>query len=348
MKYRTFPRSAFQTSVLGLGGAALGGDLYRADEAEVPRALRAAIERGVNLFDTADIYQMGVSERLIGRAAGRERHRLFLATKGGALFTPLGAVALKLRPYLRPVGSLLAGFRSPLVRAKNSQRRTDFSDRHLTRALHASLQRLGTDYIDLYQLHHPDTETLRRFDYQETLGRFKREGKIRFIGVSCDSVSDALVALGNSELDAVQLQISLLEPEALDELVPQALRRGVAVLARQPLAMGLLTDAEPAQTKAERLKHKEPAYAQRLARSRALRFLAVPGRTLAQAAVRYVLQVPGITTVLTGISSVAHLDENLGAVDAPELGEPELARIREIVGGAGESKPASHRAYSKK
>jgi aryl-alcohol dehydrogenase-like predicted oxidoreductase len=237
-----------------------------------------------------------------------------------------------LRPHLRPAASLLTPFKRRLVRAKNSRRLSDFSDRHLTRALDASLRRLGTDYIDLYQLHHPDTETLRNFAYQDTLGRFKREGKIRFIGASCDSVEDAVVALANPELDALQLRINLLDQKAIAVLLPQTQSRQVAVIARQPLAMGLLTDAST-ETKAERLESGKPLYQQRLKRAQALRFLTSDSRTMAQSALRYLLQLSGITLVLTGMSSRHHLDENLGAVDAPDLSEQEMARVQSIVCG---------------
>jgi aryl-alcohol dehydrogenase-like predicted oxidoreductase len=330
--YRPFGNSAFQTSVLGLGGAALGGDLFFVDEKEALGTLAIAMERGINFFDTADIYQMGVSERLIGRSFRHQRQRVFIATKGGARFTPLGTAALRLRPLLRPAASLLKPFKKKLLRAKNSQRQTDFSDRHLSDALHASLARLGTDYVDLYQLHHPPTEVLRNYEYQETLGRLKREGKIRFIGVSCDSVEDALVALSNPELDAIQLKISMLDQRAISTLLPESSRRGVAVIARQPLGRGLLTDAR-SETKAERLESGTAGYDQRLTHARALRFLATDRRTMAQSAIRYLLQVPGISLVLTGMSSLDHLQENLGALDVPELSAQEIARVESIFRG---------------
>ncbi len=332
MMCRPFGNSSFQTSVLGLGGAALGGDLFHVDEKEALRTLAIALERGINFFDTADIYQMGVSERLIGRAFGHQRQKVFIATKGGARFTPLGTAALRLRPWLRPAATLLKPLKKRLLRAKNSQRQTDFSDRHLTDALHSSLTRLGTDYVDLYQLHHPNTEVLRGCEYQQTLGRLKREGKIRFIGVSCDSVEDALVALSNPELDAIQLRISLLDQGAISALLPESNRRGIAVIARQPLGRGLLTDAR-SETKAERLESGKAGYDQRLAHAKALRFLATDRRTMAQSAIRYLLQVPGISLVLVGMSSLDHLQEGLGALDAPELNAEEIARVESIVGG---------------
>jgi aryl-alcohol dehydrogenase-like predicted oxidoreductase len=325
--YRSFANSPLQASVLGLGAAALGGDLFHVDEKEALRTLAIGVERGINFFDTADIYQMGVSERLIGRAFKRHRQSLFIATKGGARFTPLGNAALRLRPSLRPAASLLKPIKRRLLRAKNSQRRTDFSDGHLTDALHASLARLETDYVDLYQLHHPDSDTLRRYDYQATLGRLKREGKIRFIGVSCDSVEDALLALSNPELDAIQLKISMLDQGAISAFVPESNRRGVAVIARQPLGRGLLTDAR-SETKAERLESGKVGYDQRIAHARALRFLVNDRRTMAQAAIRYLLQVPGISLVLTGMSNLDHLQENLGALNAPELSEQEMGRVQ--------------------
>lgn len=330
--YRPFRDSAFQASVLGLGGASLGGDLYHTDEKEALRTLEIAAERGINFFDTADIYQMGVSERLIGRAFRGARDKVFIATKGGARFTPLGTLGLQLRPLLRPAASLLKPFKQRLLRAKNAQRRTDFSDGYLRTALHASLKRLGTDYVDLYQLHHPDTETLRSFGYQQSLDRLKREGKIRFIGVSCDSVEDALIALSNPELDAIQLRISMLDQDAMTRLIPESDRQGVAVIARQPLGRGILTDAR-SETKAERLESRKPGYEQRVAHARALRFLVNERRTMAQAAIRYLLQVRGIALVLTGMSSLDHLQENLGALAAPELSRQEMARVGSIIRG---------------
>jgi aryl-alcohol dehydrogenase-like predicted oxidoreductase len=111
--------SSFQSPVIGPGGATLGEDLFHVDGTEALTRLAIAAERGIKFFDTADIYQVRVSERLIGRAFREKRDKAFIATKGGARFTPLGKAGLRLRPFLRPAASLLKPFKRRLLRAKN-------------------------------------------------------------------------------------------------------------------------------------------------------------------------------------------------------------------------------------
>lgn len=326
MKQRAFGRTGWSIAKLGMGCAALGGGLHRKDDREALVTLDRALEAGVNFYDTASTYSQGRSEELLGRAFAGRRDRVIIASKVGMIYPSAIGFALRIKPLFRPVRELLRPVRSLLNRSKYSQRTGNFSAQHIERTIHQSLVRLQTEYIDLCQLHNPSPEELRRDDLCKPLERLKKQGKIRHYGISCARAEDALLAMEHPGIVSVQVPINLLDQDALPRVLPMARARGVAVIARVPLAQGLLTDATH-ETKAEQIAVDRGAVLERKRRAEMLRFLAIGDRTLAQAALQFVLQLSGVSVVIPGMATRRHLEENLRALDAPPLNADELALV---------------------
>ncbi|CAB4362962.1 MAG: aldo/keto reductase [Actinobacteria bacterium] len=294
MQTRVLGRSGMKVSALCLGTMTFGKE---ADE----EASRAIIDRylaaGGNFIDTADVYNRGVSEEIIGRALGARRDRIVLATKG-RLAT------------------------SDDVNDKGAGRR------HLTRALDASLRRLGTDWIDLYQVHWPDP-TVPLDETLSTLDSFVRSGKVRAVGLSNYLGQDLQKAIdlcdryGWAPVSSHQPQYSLLFREIELDTLPLCHSEHIAVLPWSPLGGGVLTGkyagvevvpegtrvaAAPPKLQANQLSEHN------LTVARAVGEVAADlGRTSAQVALNWVLHRPGVTAPILGARSVAQLDDNLAA-----------------------------------
>jgi aryl-alcohol dehydrogenase-like predicted oxidoreductase len=302
MRYRPFGGTDLRVSELGLGGGRLGATLRESTGREVTRMLQEAMDSGISFYDTADSYGQGKSEELIGDAFRDRRDRVVLLRST--------------RPLRRMV-----------YRVRSSQLSRDFSARHINDAADASLRRLQTDYIDLYQLHNPPTAVLRDGQVFAVLDRLRSAGKVRYYGVSCHTVEDALLALRDPGVAAVQVKLNLLDRRAIGGLLPEACRRRVAVIARQPLAGGFLTQS-PAELSLQAATMDQDRFQERLRAAGQFRYLAKGSRTLAQAAIQFALGQEGVAVVLPGISSVRHLREAIGALTAPPLTDQELAMIQ--------------------
>jgi aryl-alcohol dehydrogenase-like predicted oxidoreductase len=212
---------------------------------------------------------------------------------------------------------------------RHSQKQYDYSDQQLRTAVEASLTHLQTDYIDLYQLYNPTRPVLEAGDFIGTLESLKSQGKIRYYGVSCRTHEDALLCLNYPGISSVQLPVSLIEQAAIDSVIPCLAERKIAVIAREPLGQGLLT-ATRGRTLAEEGARSRDEINERKRRSVDFSVFAAPRRTMAQAALQFVLQVPGVSAVIPGIAKVEQLEENLGALDAPQLSKEEFARARSM------------------
>ena len=303
MKYRQFGNTGLRVSQLGFGCGQLAGTVERQDHKEAVRTLELALDRGVNYFDTADIYAQGRCEELLGKTFQRQRSSVILASKAGYRLSRAGSFAARLKPFVRPLLSIVPGLRKSAQKIRGSQMSQEFSGPYLRSALEASLQRLRTDYLDLFQLHSPSATVLEAGEYIETLEKLKAEGKIRYYGVSCATVSDAGHCLAHESISAVQIPVNLLNYDEASGFLKRARRSNLAVVARQPFASGVLA-GHPAGQK-----------------------LASPTRTIAQAAIQFTLQAPAVSLVLPGMSSRAHLEENLRAPEAPALTEDEIEAL---------------------
>ena len=333
MQSATLGKTGLLVSRLGVGGSAFGGGLFHRDDRETLALLDEGIGRGINFIDTSDNYSMGRSEALIGRAVRGRRAGLVIATKGGACFTKTGRLALAARPVIRPLRPLLAPWRRWLNLQRDRHKRYAYDAASLRRALEASLRRLGTDYVDVYQLYNPTPASGGLEEAFEFLERAKSEGKARAIGITVNHVEDALGILGRWTPDTIQFPMSMLDRSAREQLLPRCARDGIGLIARSVLAQGLLTDAR-GHVMADESSHID---LEKLARWRtecdALRVLVRPGRTLAQAATRYVWQQREVAVVLVGVVGSEQLRECLGAASALPLDVGDMARIEEISKG---------------
>src|SRR5215831_6362388 len=302
---RRFGRTDLEVSEFGFGCARIGG-IFQRDAADYLELLSAALDTGINFFDTADIYSQGESESLLGRAFRRRRNDVILASKAGYVLPVQRQMVARIKPLVRPLLRLIRLRRHHLPSAVRGSPVQDFSPAHLRRALEGSLRRLQTDFLDLFQLHSPPAEVVQRGEWLDAVHRFKQEGKIRYYGISCDSPDAAVAALRYPTLSAIQVSLSLLEQRAL-AVIAKAKEQEVAVIARECLANGLLVkDAsevilssycqspEEIQTKGAQLE----SY-----RSQA----AADGRTLAELALRFVSSQAGVTVSLVGASNLQQL-----------------------------------------
>jgi aryl-alcohol dehydrogenase-like predicted oxidoreductase len=297
--------SGLHVSALGLGTNAFG---KRADAAESVRIVHAALDQGITFIDTANIYAGTESERLIGQAlAGGRRHEAILATKAG------------------------------LPRGQGPNER-GASRHHLMRELEGSLQRLQTDYIDLYQIHtfDPNTpldETLRCLD------DMVRAGKVRYIGASNYAAWEMMKALGVSERLGLnryvsnQICYSLADRSPEREIVPMSLDAGIGIIPYYPLAGGILTgkysgSAVPKGSRAD----TDPNFRRFLTENRlqlgnaVSRIAAELGCAPGALAIAWLMNRPAVSSVIVGVTSVAQMEENLAAVTL-ELSEEVLRQL---------------------
>ncbi|WP_435280344.1 aldo/keto reductase [Streptomyces koelreuteriae] len=323
---RTLGRSGIEVSALGFGCWAIGGEWQgpegqpfgwgKVDDEESVRAVRRALDLGVTFFDTSDNYGTGHSERVLGRALGKRRADVVVATKWGYLFDERTRTA---------DGS-------------------DASPAHLRRALTASLRRLDTDHVDLYQFHIGDAEPEQAALLRDTCEDLVREGLIRAYAWSTDDPARAAVFAEGPHCAAVQHALNVLQdaPEML-RLCEEA---GLASINRSPLAMGLLAGKRRAHQPPESgdIRSRPPAWLQGfgdgsgadpewLARVEALRsLLTSEGRTLAQGALAWLWARSPATVPIPGFRSVAQAEENAGAMAKGALTGGQLAEIDRLLG----------------
>jgi aryl-alcohol dehydrogenase-like predicted oxidoreductase len=305
MEYRTLGRTGLRVSDVGFGAMTIGGEVFGAtDDRESLRALHHALDVGMNFFDTADAYGRGHSEELIAQVLKTRRKEVVLATKGGNQYT--------VRQGLR-----------------------NFDLDYISGALEASLKRLQIDTIDLYQLHNPSAEVMRRGEIFELLDRFRREGKIRFYGVSLETTADGIVALQTGKPDTLQVVYNILHQDPEEELFPLAQNANVGIIARVPLERGLLSGrfaspADFAQRDARGRMFSATALEELNAAAAKLGFLIkddVPN--LAQAALRFVLSHPAVSSVIPGIRNERQVDDNASA-SGKRLPEVDVEQLRQL------------------
>ena len=290
----------------GLGGTSQGAVAYGpTDDAESMAALRLAHERGVNFFDTADLYGHGHSEAILGRTFAERRASIFLATKVG--FVGMGS-------------------------------RQDFSPACLDGALTRSLRRLQTDYVDLLQLHSPPLDLLFRAPViLDWLLSAKRSGKARLVGISVRSPDEGLSILRDFTVDAIQVNFNLVDQRALENgLLHVCAARDVGVIVRTPLCFGFLSGTVGEDDSFANTDHRSrwsPAQRRAWARAQDLFESCMAdgtGQTRAQFALRYCLSQPGVATVIPGMLTCAHVEENLAASGLGALSPESRETIAEV------------------
>lgn len=312
MRYRTLGRTGIQVSEIGLGSWGLGGGWGPKDDAEALRAMERAVELGVTFFDTALGYGNGHSENLIGRVLKGRRDKLVVATK-----IPPQTGRWPVLPH-EPVEDT-------------------FSAEWVIECTEKSLRNLGTDYIDVQQLHAWTPPYVQQTAWLEGLQRLKEQGKVRAFGVSANDWDPyGTVSLVESGLiDTIEVIYNIFEQRPAEELLPAALRRKVGIIVRVPFEEGLLTgklgpdhrfakgDWRADWLTPERLL----AAAQHVEALRA--YLNADRPTLANLALKFILSHPAVSTVIPGMRTRTHVDENVTASDGKLLSAAELESLRQ-------------------
>jgi aryl-alcohol dehydrogenase-like predicted oxidoreductase len=299
----------------------MGGGVYGvADDAESIRTIHRAEELGVNFLDTAPMYGIGDradgrAERIAGEALAGRRSRWIIATKFG-----------------RHLDGKDAWW----------QMREDYSGERAIRSVEESLKRLRTDCLDVLFVHSPPAGLFDADDAFGAMAKLKEQGKIRVVGFSFwEQVADTLPLvephLRSGLVGAVQVKVSLLVHEALANLFPVVRETGTAVVAREALAQGFLTDSfgpdgpfAPQDFKGAMPREE---VARRLERAEQFRFLVDPARgirSVPEAALNWVVSHPEVSNVIPGAKSVLEIEQCLGAADAPPFDDAAMCRVRGI------------------
>jgi aryl-alcohol dehydrogenase-like predicted oxidoreductase len=302
-------------SAVGFGAWAIGGDAWGgADDAASMRALHRAVDLGVNFVDTADVYGDGHSERLVARLRRERREEVVVATKAGR----------RLDPHV-------AG---------------GYTRANLTAFVERSLRNLETDALDLLQLHCPPSEVYEMPEVFGVLDDLAAAGKLRHYGVSVERVDEALRAVEYPGVQSVQIIYNMFRLKPADRFLDVARERRVGVLARVPLASGLLAGRLRPDTAFAAGDHRSfnrrgeafdvgetfsgVDYEAGLAAVEELRPLVPAGATMAQLALRWVLMHPGVTTTIPGARDAAQAESNAAAAELPPLSDEAMARVREV------------------
>ncbi len=289
MRYKQLGKSELHISTIGFGCMSLKGM-----EEKNFRLLHEALELGINFFDTADLYEQGLNEEMLGAAMEGKRKDIILATKVGNEWKKDGS-GWDWNP----------------------------SKEYIIQSVEGSLRRLRTDYIDLYQLHGGTMED----NIDETIEAFERlkeAGKIRYYGIS--SIRPAVIKeyVKRSSIVSVMMQYSLLDRRPEEECLDLLKDHEIGVLARGPLAQGLLTGKPPR----EYLGRSEEDIVKMAA---AVRFVGGEKRSPGKTAIYYVLRNPAITSAVTGIKTMQQLEDSAHLYLAPELSSAEYSFLRDAL-----------------
>jgi aryl-alcohol dehydrogenase-like predicted oxidoreductase len=315
MEYRELGRTGWKVSAIGFGAWAIGGDVWgRTDDDESMRALHKAVDLGVNFIDTADVYGDGHSERLVGRLRKERREELIVATKAGR----------RLNPHV-------AG---------------GYDRANLTAFVERSLTNLGMEAIDLLQLHCPPGEVYEMPEVFGILDDLVAQGKLRHYGVSVERVDEAIRAADYSNVQSVQIIFNMFRLKPIETFFPVARAKKVGILARVPLASGLLTgklrpDTEFAPSDHRVFNRRGEAfdmgetfggvdYDEGLRAVDELRPLVPAGASMAQLALRWITMFPEVTTTIPGAKNVGQAEDNVRAIELPPLPEATMDAVRAV------------------
>ena len=319
MNYRDLGETGMRVSEISLGTWAFGGEWGTVSEDDAYAALNRAIDLGVNFLDTADVYGDGRSEKLIGRLLrDRPGDEIFVATKAGRRLDPHTA----------------EGY--------NAENLTAFVER--------SLQNLGVEALDLLQLHCPPTEAYRQDSTFEALDELQRAGKIKNHGVSVEKVEEARMALDYPGVKTVQIIFNVFRQKPAEEFFPLAGKRNIGVLARVPLASGLLSGKMSAERAFDTSDHRNfnrngeafdrgetfsgVNFETGLRAAEDLKDFVPEGHTLAQFALRWILMHPAVSCAIPGGKNPGQVEDNVAAAGMPPLSDEAMRRAREVYDAA--------------
>jgi aryl-alcohol dehydrogenase-like predicted oxidoreductase len=324
MRKRRLGRTGLEVSEIGFGCWPISGGSYGPvrDEDSL-EALETAWDSGVNFFDTADIYGEGHSETLVGRfLKARSRDGMILATKAGWNFYP-------------SFPQKFSALTDPPAKINHAGHGKNFEPEYIRFACEQSLKRLGVGAVDLYQLHNPPLELIQKGDAVDVLEGLKKEGKIRFIGISVHTVAEALAVLTDVRVHAIQVIFNILDQRMAGRFFPEAAAREVGVIVREPLASGLLSGKYGPSYEFPKNDHRRRWVREKREvdwqKIRLVQKTLGPGApTLAKAALEFALAFETIATVIPGAKTRAQTLENISASLRPALSREDIERMKGI------------------
>ena len=317
MKYRRLGKTDLTVSEVAFGVWTVSTGWWgKVDKPDALKLLRDAVEAGVTLFDTADTYGEGFGEEVLREALGKQRHDILIGTKFGY--------------------DLDAPRDGP-----HKERPQRWDTEFVRKACEDSLRRLGTDYIDLWQLHNPRIDTVLNDELFDLLGQLQREGKVRSFGTALGPdigwKEEGDASMAEREVATMQIIYSIIEQQPARSFFPAAGEHRTGLLARVPHASEVLTDEfadqatvqfDPSDHRAHRKQEwLDRAFAKR---ERVLFIAGETGRTLAQAAIQFALAEPSIAAVLPNIVTGEQLAEYTAASDVPPLSDDDLAELNRL------------------
>ncbi len=314
MKYRDLGRTGWKVSEISFGAWAIGGSWGTVDDKTSLAALNRAVDLGVNFIDTADVYGDGLSERLVAQLRRERSETIYVATKAGR----------RLDPHIAE----------------------GYNRENLNRFVERSLKNLGTEALDLLQLHCPPTEVYYRPEVFGALDDLVEQGKLRYYGVSVEKVEEALKAIEYPNVQSVQIIFNIFRQRPAELFFEQAQKKKVGILARVPLASGLLTGKMKPDTKFEEDDHRGfnrhgesfdrgetfsgVDYQTGLETVDELRGLVPAGMSMTQFSLRWILMFEAVTCAIPGARKEAQAEENIRAADFPALSKGSMAKTRNL------------------
>jgi len=314
MKYRQLGKTGFQISEVSFGAWAIGGTWGPVDDTVSMKALESAIEQGINFFDTADVYGGGRSEKLLSRLRASQKDRIYIATKAG--------------------------------RQLNPHTTEGYTINNIRRFVEQSLKNLNTECIDLLQLHCPPTPVYENEEFFSSLSTLIQEGKIAHLGVSVETVEEARRAILYNNVSTVQIIFNMFRHKPAEVFFAEAQDRNVGIIARVPLASGLLTGKMSLDTQFDPNDHRSfnrhgeafdkgetfsgVPYDKGLQAVEALKAIVPDDMTLAQFALRWILNHDAISCVIPGGKTPAQVTQNAAASDFPPLTDEIMAQVKDI------------------
>ncbi len=312
MQYRPLGRTGWKVSTISFGAWAIGGTWGTVQDDESMAALERAVDLGVNFFDTADVYGDGRSERLMAQLKRSRKEEIVIATKAGR----------RLDPHV--------------AEGYNRQNLTAFVER--------SLKNLQVEAIDLLQLHCPPTPVYYMPETFGVLDDLVQAGKLRYYGVSVEKVEEALKAIEYPNVQTVQIIFNIFRMRPAELFFQEAIRRKVGILARVPLASGMLTGKMRKDTAFEKDDHRlfnrqgeafdrgetfsGVDYETGLAAVEELKALLPAGMSLTQFALRWILMFDAVTCAIPGAKRPSQAEENIAAADLPAFSAETMGKVR--------------------
>jgi aryl-alcohol dehydrogenase-like predicted oxidoreductase len=314
MKYRPLGRTGWNVSEISFGAWAIGHAWGPVDDKESMAALHKAIDMGVNFIDTADVYGAGKSEQLVGKLLEERKETIYVATKMGRRLSPHTA----------------AGYNAANFAA----------------FIEDSLRNLQVEAIDLIQLHCPPTESYSDAEMFGALDGLVRQGKIRHYGVSVETIEEAMKAIEYPNVQSVQIIFNAFRPRPAEVFFPKAKQRGVGILARVPLASGLLTGKMSLSTEFAANDHRNfnrygksfdvgetfsgVDFEEGLGAVDELRAILPQGVSLPQFALRWILMFDAVSCAIPGAKRPAQVEDNMAASDLPPLTAAQMRTVSDI------------------